>query len=442
MDLIHFDPYEWAMLGTGLALALGVWLPQLLVKRHITIAIIYVLAGFLFFKFFLIEVPNPYSDTGQRIWEKLAEFLVILSLLGAGLKIDTPITSRQWLITGRLLFLTMPLCILAGAWLGWTLLALAPPAAILLGAVLAPTDPVLASDVQVGPPNEQNDKVRFSLTSEAGVNDGLAFPFTYFAIRMAEAGGLEGGWLFTWLWQDVFYKIGVGVLAGILMGRVLAYLVFKVPKERPVFAEGMGSVALCVLFISYAGAEAIGGYGFLSVFVAAYFFRRSEHAHKYNIILHEFTYNLEHIVTALLLIFMGGLVAFLLPTFTLDMLWYALIFILVVRPLLAWLSLLGSRIGGSRRLIVSVFGIRGIGSIYYLAYALANYDFGYVETLWGAVLVVIIASSILHGFSAYPVMNWLDKRYGYTKPVTEIEQAVEGALEGNDATNPGEERKS
>ncbi len=424
MDLIDFDPYEWAMLGAGLTLVVGVWLPQLLVKRHFTIALVYVLAGFLFFKFLLIEVPNPYSDTGQRIWEKVAEFVVIISLLGAGLKIDTPPTSGEWKTTGRLLFLVMPLCILAGAWLGYTMLALTPAAAVLLGAVLAPTDPVLASDVQVGPPNEQNDKVRFALTSEAGLNDGLAFPFTYFAIRMAEEGGFGSEWLFNWFWQDVLYKIGVGVIAGLLMGKVLAFLVFRVPKERPVFAEGMGSIALCVLFISYAGAEAIGGYGFLSVFVAAYYFRRSEHTHKFNIILHEFTYNLEHVIAALVLIFMGGLLAFMLPTLTWNMLWYALIFILVVRPIIGWLSLIGSRVWGFQRAVVSFFGIRGIGSIYYLAYALANYDFEEGETLWGTVLIVIMVSAIAHGFSAYPVMEWLDKRYGYEKPKSELDEAV------------------
>lgn len=425
MDFIDFDPYEWAMLGAGLALALGAWLPQILVKRHITIALLYVLAGFLFFKFLLIEVPNPYSETGQRIWEKVAEFVVIISLLGAGLKIDTPPTSGEWKTTGRLLFLVMPLCILAGAWLGYTILALTPAAAVLLGAVLAPTDPVLASDVQVGPPNEQNDKVRFALTSEAGLNDGLAFPFTYFAIRMAGEGGFGGEWIFTWFWQDVLYKIGIGVVAGLLMGKVLAFLVFRVPKERPVFAEGMGSIALCVLFLSYAGAEVIGGYGFLSVFVAAYAFRRSEYSHKYNIILHEFTYNLEHVISALVLIFIGGLLAFMLPTLNWAMLWYALAFILIVRPLISWLSLIGSRVHGARRAIVSFFGIRGIGSIYYLAYALANYDFRQGETLWGAVLVVIIVSAVTHGFSAYPVMEWLDKRYGYEKPASKIEESGE-----------------
>ncbi|WP_224996661.1 sodium:proton antiporter [Cesiribacter sp. SM1] len=425
MKLISFDPYEWAMLGAGLTLVVGVWLPQILVKRHFTIALLYVLAGFLFFRFFLIEVPNPYSGIGQRLWEKLSEFVVIISLLGAGLKIDTPPTSGEWKTTGRLLFLVMPLCILVGAWLGSTMLGLVPAAAVLLGAVLAPTDPVLASDVQVGPPNEQNDKVRFTLTSEAGLNDGLAFPFTYFAIHMAEEGGLNSEWLFTWFWQDVLYKIGVGVMAGFLMGRVLAYLVFRVPRERPVFAEGMGAIAICVLFISYAGAEAIGGYGFMSVFVAAYAFRRSEHTNKFNIILHEFTYNLEHVIASLVLIFLGGLLAFLWPTLSWDMLWYALVYILLVRPIIAWLCLLGSRIWGAQRTIVSYFGIRGIGSVYYLAYALANYDFGVAERLWGTVLVVIVVSSVAHGFSAYPVMEWLDKRYGYEKPESKIETTGE-----------------
>lgn len=432
MDFIDFDPYEWAMLGAGLTLVIGIWLPQLLVKRHFTISLVYVLAGFLFFKILLLEVPNPYSGLGQRLWEKLAEFVVIISLLGAGLKIDTPPTSGEWSITGRLLLLVMPLSIVMGAWLGYSMLGLAPAGAILLGAVLAPTDPVLASDVQVGPPNEQNDKVRFSLTSEAGLNDGLAFPFTYFAIRMAEAGGIEGEWFFTWLWQDVFYKIGVGVVAGLLMGKMLAFLVFRVPKERPIFAEGMGSIAICVLFISYAGAEVIGGYGFLSVFVAAYYFRRSEHANKFNVILHEFTYNLEHLIASLVLIFMGGLLAFMLPTLTWDMLWYALLFIFVVRPLLAWICLLGSRIWGPRRIIVSFFGIRGIGSIYYLAYALANYEFAQGEKLWGVVLVVIVVSSVAHGFSAYPVMEWLDKRYGYEKPESELEDQIKGEGEVSD----------
>lgn len=425
MSLIDFDPYEWAMLGAGLALVVGAWLPQLLVKRHFTIAIVYVLAGFLFFKVLLIEVPNPYSGIGQRLWEKVSEFVVIISLLGAGLKIDTPLTGGEWSVTKRLLFFVMPLTIVAGAWLGYSLLGLAPAAAVLLGAVLAPTDPVLASDVQVGPPNEQNDKVRFSLTSEAGLNDGLAFPFTYFAIRMAEEGGFGQDWFFSWVLQDVVYKIGVGVAAGLLMGKVLAFLVFKVPKERPVFAEGMGSIALCVLFISYAGAEVIGGYGFLSVFVAAYFFRRSEHAHKFNIVLHEFTYNLEHVITSLVLIFMGGLLAYMLPILTWDMLWYALVFIFVVRPLLAWLCLLGSRIWGAQRMIVSFFGIRGIGSIYYLAYALANYEFREAERLWGIVLVVIMVSVVAHGFSAYPVMQWLDKRYGYEKPESELAEEIQ-----------------
>lgn len=442
MDFIDFDPYEWAMLGIGLTLALGVWLPQILVKRHITVALVYVIAGFIFFKFLILKVPNPVGDEGQWLWEKLAEMVVIISLLGAGLKIDTSPTSNLWKITGRLLLLTMPLSILAGAWLGYAMLALTPAAAVLLGAVLSPTDPVLASDVQVGPPNEQNDKVRFALTSEAGLNDGLAFPFTYFAIHMAEAGGIEGGWLFTWFWQDLLYKIGVAAVAGLLMGRILAYLVFRVPKERPVSAEGMGAVALCLLFISYAGTEVIGGYGFLAVFIAAYFFRRSEHSHKFNVVLHEFTYNLEHIIMALLMLLLGGLFAFLLPELTLEMLWYALVFIFVVRPIIAWVSLIGAKIWGSRRAIVAVFGIRGIGSIYYLAYALSKFEFHEREVLWGTVLVIIMVSTVLHGLSAYPVMTWLDKRYGMVERETAVvDDIAEADIKVDAAANDDENSK-
>jgi NhaP-type Na+/H+ or K+/H+ antiporter len=410
MKLFSFDPYEGIMLAAGIALALGVWLPQMLVKRHVTVALLYIVIGFLSFWLLPVSLPNPYNNEGQRLWEKLAELAVIISLLGAGLRIDTPLKSKDWRITGRLLGIAMPLTIAAAAFLGYGLLGLTPAAALLLGAVLAPTDPVLAGEVQVGPPNERNDNVRFALTSEAGLNDGLAFPFTYLALRLAEAGSLSGGWLLSWFWQDVLYKIGLGVIVGFLLGRFLAHLIFNVPKARPVSAEGMGVVALCVLLLSYAGAELLGGYGFLAVFIASYTVRRSEHAHEFNDVLHEFCYNLENSIMALLLLGMGGLLALLLPTMNWTMLWYALLMLLLVRPLLGWLSLLGSGIGGFRRQIVAVFGIRGIGSIYYLAYALTYFEFAERETLWGTVLLLILMSATLHGLSAYPVMQRLDKQ--------------------------------
>ena len=422
MELFDFDPYEGIMLAAGLALALGVWLPQVLVKRHVTIALLYIIIGYLCFSIMPLGLPNPYNDAGQRVWEKISELAVILSLLGAGLRIDTPLRAPSWKTTARLLAITMPISIALGAWLGYSYLGLSAAGAMLLGAVLSPTDPVLAGEVQVWPPNEKNDSVRFALTSEAGLNDGLAFPFTYLAIRLAEEGSFEASWLFSWFWQDMLFKIGVGVGVGYLLGKLLAYLIFNVPKERPVSAEGMGVVALCILFLSYAGTEVVGGYGFLSVFVTAYTIRRSEHSHKFNEVLHEYSYNLENSVMALFLMGMGGLATILVPLLTWQMFIYALVFLFLIRPVVGWISLIGSDLKGTRRGVVAIFGIRGIGSIYYLAYALTKFEFVDRETLWGVVLLVILLSATLHGLTAYPVMRHLDVNKGLEDDSTVVDK--------------------
>src|SRR4030095_10309914 len=123
---------------------------------------------------------------------------------------------RRWATTWRLLAIAMPLSILGIAFLGWSLVGLSASAAILLGAVLAPTDPVLASDVQVGPPGSgEEDEVRFSLTSEAGLNDGLAFPFVSLAVAMAVYGAAPGSWTLEWLGVDILWKIGTGIGVGL-----------------------------------------------------------------------------------------------------------------------------------------------------------------------------------------------------------------------------------
>lgn len=136
--------------------------------------------------------------------------------MGVGLALDRRIsllrlhTLRAWSASWRLLLVAMPLTIAGVAVAGWGLMGLAPASALLLGAALAPTDPVLASDVQVAGPTtggsqadlDEHDEVRFGLTAEAGLNDGLAFPFVYLAIAWAGAGQL-GGWVWHWVWWDL-----------------------------------------------------------------------------------------------------------------------------------------------------------------------------------------------------------------------------------------------
>lgn len=186
--------YEVGLLVVGMAVFGAVVLPRVLSDKPLSLPILYVGAGALGFTVPLgVEVPDPVEHA--ELADRLTELVVIIALTGAGLKLDRPFDLSAWSSTWRLLGIAMPLTIAVTAVLGWGALGLGAAAAVLLGAVIAPTDPVLASDVEAGPslaeleedldPERQVGDVRFALTSEAGLNDGLAFPFTNLALAMA-----------------------------------------------------------------------------------------------------------------------------------------------------------------------------------------------------------------------------------------------------------------
>ncbi len=182
------DPYIIVLTMIGFASIGAAVLPRMISDKPLSFPMIYVFIGFVVFLFPLgLDLPDPFEHI--EITKRLTEFVVIVSLMGAGLKLDRNLGRKEWRSTIRLMVITMPLTIALAALLGWWAVGLAPATAVLLGAALAPTDPVLASDVQVGPPGEgTEDETRFTLTAEAGLNDGLAFPFTNMAIAMAVAG--------------------------------------------------------------------------------------------------------------------------------------------------------------------------------------------------------------------------------------------------------------
>ena len=184
------DTYPLLLAVLGVAILMAAVLPEIISRLPLSLPIIYVASGMVLFSLPIgLEAPRPTSeDAGYA--ERLTEFVVIVSLMGAGLKLRRPIGLRTWGTTWRLLGITMPLTIGAIAALGSVGLGMPLATAVLLGAVLAPTDPVLASDVQLEGPSEDDadDEVRFALTSEAGLNDALAFPFTNLAIAIAAGG--------------------------------------------------------------------------------------------------------------------------------------------------------------------------------------------------------------------------------------------------------------
>jgi NhaP-type Na+/H+ or K+/H+ antiporter len=308
----------------------------------------------------------------------------------------------------------MPLSITGIALLGWWGLGLAPAAGLLLGAVLAPTDPVLASDVQVGPPHDpQEDEVRFSLTSEAGLNDSLAFPFVNLAVAVALHGTALGPWALEWLAVDVAWKIVAGILVGLLIGQALGLLIFHYVEHSRLPESGDNLVALGITLVAYGLTELVHGYGFLAVFIAALTLQRWERSHHSRTRLHEFAEQIERLLMMILLVLFGGAVAGgLLGALTWRAALAGLACLLLVRPLAGLIGLVGTGRPLDERAAISFFGIRGVGSFYYLAYAYNAAEFGAeAEFLFAVVGFVVLVSILLHGITSTPTMRYLERKW-------------------------------
>ncbi len=407
------DPYILVMTGAGLLIALVAWLPLALKRLPLSLPIVCIAIGagiFLLPQVTLRPLPVRYPE----VTERFAEFVVIIALMGAGLKIDRVFGWRRWSITWRLLVITMPLGILAITLLTMWTLGLPLAIALLLAASLAPTDPVLAADVQVGPPKTgDEDEVRFGLTSEAGLNDGAAFPFVHLAIMLAVAIPAGKPWLGEWLTYRVLWEIAGGIAGGWIVGRVFGWLTFHVPAETKLARTGDGLIALSATFVSYGVTEILHVYGFLAVFVTALTVRHTHREHEFQADMHAITEQIERLAMMVLLILFGGaLVSGLLAPVTWIDGVIALVILLIVRPLTGWAGLLGHPADRGEKMTLAFFGIRGVGSIYYLAYGINHMKVGDAERLWGIVGLVVLFSILLHGLTVTPIMRSLDKRRG------------------------------
>lgn len=403
--------YIAVLTGFGVVVLLTAWLPLLLKELPLSLPIICVVLGAVLF-WLPVPGPGPNPIEHAAVAERATEFVVIVALMGAGLKLDRPIGWRRWAATWRLLGFTMPLSILALTAAAVIILDLDLATALLLGALLAPTDPVLASDVQVGPPNsEEEDEVRFALTSEAGLNDGLAFPFVQLAILLAGLMTLDNTLprALEWFAVDVVWKLGCGLAVGWICGRILGWLIFRIPNRAKISRTGDGFVALGITCLTYGLTEMLHGYGFVAVFVSALSLRSVEHRHKYHEKLHDFIEQMERLLMMVVLVLFGGALARGLLA---ELDWAAVLFtaaaILVIRPLSGIVGLIGFSGSWAERSVMAFYGIRGLGSAYYLAYALNREAFARPEYLWSVTSLVILVSILLHGATVTPVMRQLD----------------------------------
>ena len=396
--------YELLLLAGGAVILVGAVLLSMQRGRPFSASLAYLAAGIaigLLLRAIGVAWYDPIEDA--ELFSRAAELAVIVSLFGAGVKLDRALTWRGWRTPILLLAVAMPLTIIGVALLGTWLIGMTAAGAILLGAVLAPTDPVLAEEVQVGGPMEREpeDEARFALTAEAGLNDGLAFPFVMLALIAYERGiSRVGSWWLEWLTADLVYAIVVGVVVGALAGRTIAWLTFRVIDRGWLTNPFDAFIAIGAIFAVYGATELVEGYGFLAVFAAGLAFRRYEASHEVHHRLHEVTLVIEKLAELTVLLLLGSV----LPIGgVLELGWPVLLaalgLIFVVRPVAVLVSLLPARLALRQRLFIAWFGIRGLGSVYYLGFAFAALTPVDARPLFSVVAVAIIASVALHGIS-------------------------------------------
>ncbi|QJR81108.1 sodium:proton antiporter [Alteromonas pelagimontana] len=408
----------------GLTLVIAVGLQRRLKGSIFPLPLVYVFIGWAAFSLPLgLPSVDLLRDPEHTVFtELISEFIVIASLAVAGLAIDRPFSWKNWNQVWPLLFITMPLTILLVALFGWYMMELTVASCIFLAAVLSPTDPVLASNVQVGPPGaRQRHDIRFGLTVEAGANDGLAFPFVHLAIAAMGATAL-GSWTVQWALEDLLWRVTAGVVIGLLTGRIGAWLVFTyVPEankdgdssqaddEKSFTSEGM--ITLGALLTSYGVAEAFHGYGFLAVFISAVTAKQYAPTSYYHAISHHFLEQIESILLVIILLIFG---AFLTTDIMRNLTWegalLGFLVVFLIRPLTGLVAQSRNSLPWYGRFTIAFLGVRGIGSLYYLSYGENHGRFGDTTTIWSAVMFTILLSIVVHGVTAPILMKKSEAR--------------------------------
>ena len=381
--------------------------------------------------------------THTQVLERVAEVVVLLSLFTSGLKMSVGLGDGRWLLPLRLALLSMLVTVGLIAAIGVAWLGLSVGAAILLGGILAPTDPVLASDVQVADADDR-DRLRFALTGEAGLNDGTAYPFVLLGLGLLGHHEI-GAWGWRWLAVDVLWGVAVGIFVGAVLGTLLGRLVLYLRRTHKEAVGGDNFLALGLIGLAYGGAILLSGYGFLAVFAAGVALRRLEqrasaasaavapaqvaavahadpdlsHAeqvatdpqHAPAFMAHavlSFNEQIERIgeVAAVVAI---GMLLWAVQWYLASWLFVAAMLVLV-RPLSVALGLVRSKTSLSQRAMIGWFGIRGIGSLYYLMYA-ANHGIepALAAQLTALTLSVVVVSIVVHGISVTPLMALYEK---------------------------------
>ena len=436
----------WIALGGAWLLALALssaWIQRLPVST----AAIYLAVGMLIgpWGFGLLELDLVATAPWM---ERVTEIALILSLFVGGLRLRLAPNHRLWRPAYRMASVVMLASIAGVAVIAWSVFAMPPALALLIGAILAPTDPVLAGSVTVGHA-EDEDPLRYTLSGEAGLNDGAAFPFVVLALSLlASNAGLPE--VSTWALQKLLWAIPASIAIGFGLGRIVGSAAIALRSRSRDTHAPTDFLALALIALSYAATQAIGAWGFLAVFAAGIGLRRaeirtvetdphpnaahpdvrphppaetmvapnvvtekemSEPAVAAGVLVAEvfsFGDTVERLIEVLLVTLVGvSLATHWSPHGAV----LGLVLILLIRPLSTLVCLIGTRLGMTQRALIGWFGIRGVGSIYYLAYALSHGLHGeWAGEIADFVISALATSILIHGLSSQPLMTWYERR--------------------------------
>lgn len=426
---------QWFVLVGAMLLVMGV-APTVLKRVPLTPAMLYLAVGLVMgptvqgaFSF------NPLKQSA--VLEMLSEGAVLISLFSAGVKMPVPFSFRQWraplLLASVSMVLTVGLVAAFGVWA----LGLPLGAAVLLGAIVAPTDPVLATEVQSRHPGDR-DQLRFTLTCEGGLNDGSAFPFVMLGLGLLGLHNLGENGL-QWVLVDVLWATAAGVTIGVVSGVALArvgWWLREAPQRHELLDDFLG---LGFIGVVYGLSVWLHAWGFLAVFFGAIALRQTEmrlaRRDQLPAVAGEpvsvgavpsaasggepaptvsrgalvFKEHLERLSELVLVLLLGG--ALYRDSWSWAAVGLALFLFFVARPLSVCVGLLGMRTIAAVRGMTAWFGVRGIGSLYYLMYAIQH---GLPEPLAlqliQLTLIVVVLSILLHGVSVKPMMKGVWRR--------------------------------
>ena len=424
MDAQVLSNAGWFILIGGLLLGMG-FIPTTLKRLPVTSAIIYLAVGILVGPMVLnLFHFNPLKESA--LLETLTEVAVLISLFSAGVKMPVPISFARWRPPVLLAVVSMAVTVGMIAALAYYVLGLPLGAAILLGAIVAPTDPVLATDVQIRHADDR-DRLRYTLTCEAGINDGSAFPFVMLGLGLLGLHDIgESG--MRWVLVDVLWATSAGILIGVALGAGLGRFACALRRKHPGHKLLDDFLGLGLIGLAYGLSVYVNAWGFLAVFFAAVALRQTElkfsgnkpdarkqlHTDKAR---HKapqpqrtsegsliFGEHLERLSEVLLILLIGGML--FVDSWSWKAVGFALFLFMVVRPVSVLVGLVGTGTPWNIRGMTGWFGVRGIGSLYYLMYAIQH---GLAEDLAlqliHLTLMVVTLSILVHGTSVKPFME-------------------------------------